>query len=89
MPKMPLFMRISATDWVDGGWDIEQAVKLARQLKGLGVDLIDVSWAGRCHKLQGTVAKGYQVPFARRIREEVISRRCGRTDHQPAITPTR
>jgi 2,4-dienoyl-CoA reductase-like NADH-dependent reductase (Old Yellow Enzyme family) len=47
MPEeLPLFVRISATDWVEGGWDIEQSVELARQLKGLGVDLIDVSSGG-------------------------------------------
>jgi 2,4-dienoyl-CoA reductase-like NADH-dependent reductase (Old Yellow Enzyme family) len=40
---LPLFVRITATDWVEGGWDIEQSVELAKQLKGLGVDLIDVS----------------------------------------------
>jgi 2,4-dienoyl-CoA reductase-like NADH-dependent reductase (Old Yellow Enzyme family) len=41
--ELPLFVRISATDWVDGGWDIEQSVVLAGRLKALGVDLIDVS----------------------------------------------
>jgi 2,4-dienoyl-CoA reductase-like NADH-dependent reductase (Old Yellow Enzyme family) len=43
---LPLFVRISATDWVEGGWDIEQSVELARQLKGVGVDLIDLSSGG-------------------------------------------
>lgn len=72
MPEdLPLFVRISATDWVDGGWDIEQSVELARQLKGLGVDLIDVSSGGTVPQARVPVAKGYQVPFARRIREEV------------------
>ena len=57
MPEeMPLFVRISATDWVGGGWDIEQSVELARRLKASGVDLIDVSSGG-------------MVPYARRIRE--------------------
>ena len=68
---LPLFVRISATDWVEDGWDIEQAVELARQLKGLGVDLIDVSSGGTLAQARVPVAKGYQVPFARRIREEV------------------
>ena len=68
---LPLFVRISATDWVEGGWDIEQSVELARQLKGLGVDLIDVSSGGMVPQARVPVAKGYQVPFARRIREEV------------------
>ena len=69
--EVPLFVRISATDWVAGGWDIEQSVELARQLKGVGVDLIDVSSGGVVPRARIPVAKGYQVPFARRIREEV------------------
>lgn len=69
--ELPLFVRISATDWVEGGWDIEQSVELARQLKALGVDLIDVSSGGTVLQARVPVAKGYQVPFARRIREEV------------------
>jgi 2,4-dienoyl-CoA reductase-like NADH-dependent reductase (Old Yellow Enzyme family) len=72
MPEeLPLFVRISATDWVEGGWDIEQSVELAKQLKGLGVDFIDVSSGGMVPYARIPVAKGYQVPFARRIREEV------------------
>ena len=72
MPEdLPLFVRISATDWVEGGWDIEQSVELAKRLKGVGVDLIDVSSGGTVPYARITVAKGYQVPFARRIREEV------------------
>jgi len=69
--ELPLFVRISATDWVEGGWDIEQSVELARQLKALGVDLIEVSSGGTVPQARVPVAKGYQVPFARRIREEV------------------
>jgi 2,4-dienoyl-CoA reductase-like NADH-dependent reductase (Old Yellow Enzyme family) len=72
MPEeLPLFVRISATDWVAGGWDIEQSVELAKRLKGAGVDLIDVSSGGTVPYARIPVAKGYQVPFARRIREEV------------------
>jgi 2,4-dienoyl-CoA reductase-like NADH-dependent reductase (Old Yellow Enzyme family) len=67
---LPLFTRISATDWADGGWDIEQSVVLARELKGRGVDLIDVSSGALTPTARIPVAKGYQVPFARRIREE-------------------
>jgi 2,4-dienoyl-CoA reductase-like NADH-dependent reductase (Old Yellow Enzyme family) len=67
--ELPLFTRISATDWVEGGWDIEQSVELARRLKSLGVDLIDVSSGGAVPYARIPVAKGYQVPFARRIRE--------------------
>ena len=68
--EFPLFVRISATDWVDGGWDVEQSVVLARHLKDLGVDLIDVSSGGLVPKARIPVAKGYQVPFARKIRDE-------------------
>jgi 2,4-dienoyl-CoA reductase-like NADH-dependent reductase (Old Yellow Enzyme family) len=68
--ELPLFVRISATDWVDGGWDIEQSVILSRELKQLGVDLIDVSSAALVPKAQIPVGKGYQVPLARRIRED-------------------
>jgi 2,4-dienoyl-CoA reductase-like NADH-dependent reductase (Old Yellow Enzyme family) len=67
--EMLLFVRISATDWVEGGWDIEQSVELAGKLKALGVDLIDVSSAGTVPYARIPVAKGYQVLFARRIRE--------------------
>ena len=69
--QLPLFVRISATDWVEGGWDVEQSVVLCKQLRGLGVDLIDVSSGGTVHDARVPVAKGYQVPFAQRIREEV------------------
>ena len=72
MPEeVPLFVRISATDWVQGGWDIEQSVELAKRLKAIGIDLIDVSSGGTVPHARIPVAKGYQVPFARRIREEV------------------
>jgi 2,4-dienoyl-CoA reductase-like NADH-dependent reductase (Old Yellow Enzyme family) len=67
---LPLFVRISATDWADGGWDAEQSVALASQLKDLGVDLIDVSSGGLVPKARIPVGKGYQVPFARKIRDE-------------------
>jgi 2,4-dienoyl-CoA reductase-like NADH-dependent reductase (Old Yellow Enzyme family) len=71
MPEgMPLFVRISATDWVAGGWDIDQSVQLAKWLKARGVDLIDVSSGGTDPKAKIPLAPGYQVPFARRIREE-------------------
>lgn len=70
---VPLFVRISATDWVDGGWDIEQSVVLAMHLKELGVDLIDVSSGGLVPTARVPVGKGYQVPLARRIRDETGS----------------
>jgi 2,4-dienoyl-CoA reductase-like NADH-dependent reductase (Old Yellow Enzyme family) len=69
--ELPLFVRISATDWADGGWDLEQSVVLSRHLKALGVDLIDVSSGGLVPKARIPVGKGYQVPFARKIRSQV------------------
>jgi len=71
---LPLFVRISATDWVDGGWDIEQSVVLCKQLRERGVDLIDVSSGGTVPDAKIPVARGYQVPFSHRIREEVSIR---------------
>ena len=68
--RCPLFVRISATDWVEGGWDIEQSVELARRLKSLGVDLIDCSSGGNVEKAKIPVGPGYQTPFADRIRRE-------------------
>ena len=68
--ELPLFVRISATDWAEGGWDIDQSVELSRRLKDLGVDLIDVSSGALVPTARIPVARGYQVPFARRIREE-------------------
>jgi len=68
--ELPVFVRISATDWVERGWDVEQSVLLAQRLKDLGIDLVDVSSGALTPKAQIPVAKGYQVPFARRIRAE-------------------
>jgi len=68
--ELPLFVRISATDWADGGWDIEQSIVLAKRLADLGVDLIDCSSGGMIPRANIPVAKGYQVPFAQRIRNE-------------------
>lgn len=68
--ELPVFVRISATDWADGGWDVEQSVVLSQQLKQLGVDLIDVSSGALVPKVRIPVSKGYQVPFARTIRHE-------------------
>jgi 2,4-dienoyl-CoA reductase-like NADH-dependent reductase (Old Yellow Enzyme family) len=66
----PLFVRISATDWVEGGWDIEQSVEVARQLKGLGVDLIDCSSGGNVVQAKIPLGPGYQTRFAEQIRRE-------------------
>lgn len=67
---LPLFVRISATDWADGGWDIEEAVKLSAQLKELGVDLIDCSSGGLVPYAKIPFVAGYQVGFAERIKKE-------------------
>jgi 2,4-dienoyl-CoA reductase-like NADH-dependent reductase (Old Yellow Enzyme family) len=68
--ELPLFVRISATDWVTGGWDIDQSVELSKRLKTLGVDLIDVSSGGTTPTARIPIQRGFQVPFARRIRDE-------------------
>jgi 2,4-dienoyl-CoA reductase (NADPH2) len=69
-PAMPLFVRISATDWVDGGWDVAQSIELARVLKTKGVDLIDVSSGALVPQATVPVARNYQVPFAAAIRND-------------------
>lgn len=68
--RYPLFVRISATDWADGGWDIDQSVALARQLGPMGVDLIDCSSGGTLPAAAIPTGAGYQVPFAERIKRE-------------------
>ena len=67
---MPLFTRISATDWVEGGWDLDQSIALARALKPVGADLIDASSGGVVPGAVIPVAPGYQVPFAAAIRAQ-------------------
>ena len=66
----PLFVRVSATDWTEGGWDIDECVELARWLKADGVDLIDTSSGGNVAHAKIPVGPEYQVPFAARIRRE-------------------
>lgn len=68
--ELPLFVRISSTDWVPGGWDIEQSVALARRLREHGVDLIDCSSAGLVPNATIPLAPGYQVAFAERVRRD-------------------
>jgi 2,4-dienoyl-CoA reductase-like NADH-dependent reductase (Old Yellow Enzyme family) len=68
--RAPVFVRISATDWVDGGWDIQQSIQLAGQLKALGVDLIDCSSGGNVAQANIPVGPGYQTPFAEQIRQQ-------------------
>lgn len=66
----PLLVRVSATDWAPGGWDIDECVQLARWLREDGVDLIDVSSGGLVPHARVPAAPNYQVPFAARIRQE-------------------
>ena len=70
--RLPLFVRLSATDWAEGGWDAEQTVALARLLRAEGVDLIDVTTGGAVPVKPGTIPVGplYQTPFAERVRRE-------------------
>jgi len=68
--NLPLFIRISATDWKEGGWDLDQSVELAKQLKPLGVDLVDCSSAGLAVDQKIIAGPCFQVPFAERIRRD-------------------
>ena len=68
--ETPLFVRISATDWVDDGWNIIDSIELAKILKVIGVDLIDVSTGGNVHNAPIEATPGFQVPFAAAIRNE-------------------
>jgi len=68
--SLPLWLRISATDWVEDGWEIEQSIELARRVRALGVDLVDTSSGGLDPRQDIPVGPGYQVPFAARIRKE-------------------
>ena len=67
---LALFIRLSASDWVEGGWDLEQSVTFCRSLKAVGADLIDVSSGGVVQDARIPVGPGYQVPFAAAIRRE-------------------
>jgi len=67
---LPVFVRISATDWTPGGWDIDESVELARTLAAHGVDLVDCSSGGNVATARVPLGPGYQVPFAERIRKE-------------------
>ncbi len=66
----PVFVRISASDWKDGGWNIEGAVNFCRELKKIGIDLVDVSSGGNAADQKIDLGPGYQVPFAQRIRRD-------------------
>lgn len=67
---MPLWIRLSATDWVEGGWDMEQSVTLSQFLKPLGIDLVDCSSGGIVPDVKIPVGPGYQTPLSDRIRRE-------------------
>lgn len=69
--SLPIFVRISATDWVDGGWDLEQSIALSRDLAERGVDLIDVSSGGLSPEQKIALGPGYQMPFAKEISDQV------------------
>jgi len=68
--ELPVFVRVSATDWVEDGWNPDETVELARRLKALGVDLIDVSSGGTAASAEIPVGPGYQTRFAERVRKE-------------------
>lgn len=68
--ELPLFVRISATEWKEGGWDIEQSVILSKLLKDLGVDLIDCSSGGNIGNVKIPLVAGYQVPLSAQIKKE-------------------
>ncbi len=68
--RLPLWVRISASDWAEGGWDAEQSVALARELRGRGVDLVDCSSGGNFAGQRIPIGPGYQVAFAERVRRE-------------------
>jgi 2,4-dienoyl-CoA reductase-like NADH-dependent reductase (Old Yellow Enzyme family) len=68
--SLPLFVRISATDWAEGGWALPDSIEFSRRLKAIGVDLIDCSSGGLVPNAKIPVGPGYQVPFAEAIRKE-------------------
>ncbi len=68
--ELPLFLRISASDWVEGGWTADDSVELAKAVKGLGVDLVDCSSGATVPNAKIPVAPGFQVPFAEQIKRE-------------------
>ena len=69
--NLPVFVRISATDWTENGWDLAQSIELCKELKNIGIDLIDVSTGGNVPDAKIPVAPNYQVSFAAEIRKQV------------------
>ncbi len=70
-PDIAVGARLSATDWVEGGWDVEQSIELSKRLQNLGADYLDVSTAGVSSLQKITLGPGYQVPFAEQIKKEI------------------
>lgn len=68
--NLPLFIRISATDWIEGSWSVDDSIALVRQLVPLGIDLIDCSSGGLAPGAKIPIGPGYQTPLAARIRQE-------------------
>lgn len=68
--ELPLFVRISSSDWTDGGWNMEDSIELAKSLKNMGVDLIDCSSGGNVGHVKIPVGPGYQVHFAKQIKQK-------------------
>ena len=95
----PVFYRVSASDWSEGGWDIEQTVALCKRLKDIGIDLIDCSSGGNIHDQKIALGPGYQVPFAEAIRSGagiptaavglITERDAGRADRVARAAPMR
>jgi 2,4-dienoyl-CoA reductase-like NADH-dependent reductase (Old Yellow Enzyme family) len=68
--RLPLFLRVSCTDWTEGGWDLAQTIELARQVGPLGVDVVDCSSGGNVATARVPAGPGYQVPFAESVRRD-------------------
>jgi 2,4-dienoyl-CoA reductase-like NADH-dependent reductase (Old Yellow Enzyme family) len=68
--RLPLLVRLSVTDWTDGGWDLPQSIELAKALKRIGVDMIDCSSGALVPRAKMPIGPGYQVPFAEAIRRD-------------------
>lgn len=68
--RLPVFVRVSAIDWVEGGWDLPQTIALARELKGIGIDMVDCSSGGAVPGAKVQASPGFQVPFAAAVRLE-------------------
>ena len=68
--RLPLLIRLSATDWIDGGWNVEETIELCRALRGLGVDLVDASSGGLVPTAKIPAGPGFQTAFAGRVRRE-------------------